>query len=124
MASTTIVFGVILILLGLGGYIGSGMASVTALIPALFGVLLAALGAIARNPERRKLAMHVAVTVGLIGFLGSLPGLLKAGALITGGPLERPMAVAAQSVMAILMAIFVGMCVKSFIDARRSRAGA
>ena len=124
MASTTIVFGVILILLGLGGYFGSGMASITALIPTLFGVLLAALGAIAKNPERRKLAMHVAVTVGLIGFLGSVPGLLKAGALISGGPLERPMAVAAQSVMAILMAIFVAMCVKSFIDARRNRAGA
>ena len=124
MASTTIVFGVILILLGIGGYAGSGMASVTALIPAIFGVLLAALGVIARNPERRKLAMHIAVTVGLLGFLGSVPGLLKAGALVTGSPLERPMAVAAQSIMAILMAIFVGMCVKSFIDARRSRAGA
>jgi hypothetical protein len=124
VANTTIVFGVILIVLGLAGYFGSGMASITALIPALFGVLLAALGAISRNPERRKLAMHVAVTVGVLGFLGSLSGLFKLGTLISGGPVERPMAVAAQSAMAVLMAIFVGMCVKSFIDARRNRADA
>ncbi len=124
MATTTIGFGVVLIILGLAGYFGSGMVSLTALIPAAFGLLLVIFGAMAKDDKRRKMAMHIAVVVGLLGFLGTLPGLLKLGALLSGGDVARPMAVVAQSIMAVLMAIYVAMCVKSFIDARRSRAGA
>ena len=124
MATTTIGFGVVLIILGLAGYFGSGMASPTALIPAAFGLLLAIFGAMAKDDKKRKLAMHIAVTVGLLGFLGSVSGLFKLPALLSGGDVARPAAVISQSIMAVLMAIFVGMCVKSFIDARRSRAGA
>jgi len=124
LATTTIGFGVVLIILGLAGYFGSGMVSLTALIPAAFGLLLLIFGAMAKDDKRRKMAMHIAVVVGLLGFLGTLPGLLKLGALLSGGDVARPMAVVAQSIMAVLMAIYVAMCVKSFIDARRSRAGA
>jgi hypothetical protein len=122
MANTTIGIAVALILLGLAGYFGTGAASPTALIPALFGLILLALGALARNPSRRKLAMHVAVVVGLLGLAGSLRGLLKLPALLSGDPLERPAAVIAQSIMAVLMGIFVALCIKSFIDARRNRS--
>ncbi len=38
MAKVCIVFGIVLCLLGLGGYFGTGRESVTALIPALFGL--------------------------------------------------------------------------------------
>ena len=124
MATTTIGFGVVLIILGLAGYFGSGMVSLTALIPAAFGLLLLIFGAMAKDEKRRKMAMHIAVLVGLLGFLGTVPGLLKLGALLSGSEVARPMAVVAQSIMAVLMAIYVAMCVKSFIDARRSRAGA
>lgn len=124
MATTTIGFGVVLIILGLGSYFGTGMTSLTALIPASFGILLVCFGLAARDDKKRKMAMHVAVTVGLLGFLGSVGGLLELGPLLSGGDVERPMAVIAQSIMAVLMAVYVAMCVKSFIDARRSRAGA
>jgi hypothetical protein len=124
LATTTIGFGVVLIILGLAGYFGSGMVSLTALIPAAFGLLLVIFGAMAKDDKRRKMAMHIAVVVGLLGFLGTVPGVLKLGALLSGGDVARPMAVVAQSIMAVLMAIYVAMCVKSFIDARRSRAGA
>ena len=121
MAGTTIAFGVVLIVLGVAGYAGSGGASVTALIPAIFGVLLAALGALARNEGMRKHAMHGAVLVGLLGFLGSARGLLQLPALMSGGDVARPAAVMAQSVMAILMLLFVVLCVRSFINARVRR---
>jgi hypothetical protein len=121
LAGTTIAFGVVLIVLGVAGYTGSGGASVTALIPAIFGVVLAILGAIARNEGLRKHAMHGAVLVGLLGFLGSASGLLKLPALLSGGEVARPTAVIAQSVMAILMLLFVGLCVRSFINARVRR---
>jgi hypothetical protein len=122
VANLTIVFGVLLILLGLGGWFGSGGASITALIPAAFGIVLVILGFVARNDKARKNAMHIAVIVGLLAFLGSARGLLQLPTVISGGEVARPAAVIAQSVMAILMAIFVGLCVKSFIDARRNRA--
>jgi len=124
LATTTIGFGVVLILLGLGGYFGTGRVSLTALIPAAFGLLLAVFGAMARDDKKRKMAMHIAVTVGLLGFLGTVPGLLKIGALLSGGEVARPGAVVSQSIMAVLMAVYVAMCVKSFIDARKKRASA
>jgi hypothetical protein len=124
LATTTIGFGVVLILLGLVGYFGSGMASPTALIPAIFGLLLVVFGAMARDDKKRKMAMHIAVVIGLLGFLGSASGLISLPAVLSGGPVERPMAVVSKSIMAVLMAVYVAMCVKSFINARRSRAGA
>ena len=124
MATTTIGFGIVLIVLGLGGYFGTDRVSLTALIPAAFGLLLVIFGALARDEKRRKLAMHIAVTVGLLGFLGTVSGLVKLPTLLSGGEVARPAAVIAQSIMAVLMAIYVAMCVKSFIDARRRRAGA
>ena len=124
MATTTIGFGVVLIVLGLGGYIGSNMVSPTALIPAGFGILLLIFGVLARDDKRRKLAMHIAVTVGLLGFIGTVSGLFELPTLLSGGTVARPGAVISKSIMAALMAVYVGMCVKSFIDARRKRANA
>jgi zinc transporter ZupT len=124
LANTTIGFGIVLIVLGVGGYFGSDRVSPTALIPAAFGLLLVIFGALARDDKRRKMAMHIAVTVGLLGFLGTVSGLLKLPALLSGGVVDRPGAVVSKSIMAVLMAVYVGMCVKSFIDARRRRAEA
>jgi hypothetical protein len=122
MANTTIGFAVALILLGLLGYVGTGAESPTALIPAIFGVVLLVLGMLARSPQRRKLAMHIAVVVGLLGFAGSFRGLMNLGPLIAGEPVARPTAVIAQSVMALLMGLYVVLCIKSFVDARRRPA--
>ncbi len=119
MPQLTIGLGVLLVLLGVGAYFGSGAASVTALIPAFFGAPLAALGMIALRPAARKHAMHVAAALALLGFLGAGRGLAKLPALISGGSVERPAAVAVQSAMALLCLLFVALCVKSFIEARR-----
>lgn len=112
-----------LILLGIIGYAGSGGASPTALIPAVFGLVLLILGLMARDDKKRKTAMHIAVIVGLFAFLGTLPGVWKLGQWVAGIPVARPAAVIAQSIMAVLMGIFVAMCVRSFIAARRQRLG-
>jgi hypothetical protein len=122
LATTTIGFGVVLIVLGLGGYFATDMVSLTALIPAAFGLLLVVFGALALDDKRRKLAMHIAVTVGLLGFLGTVSGLFQLPTLLSGGAVQRPGAVVSKSIMAVLMAVYVAMCVKSFIDARRKRA--
>jgi hypothetical protein len=122
MARTTVLFGVALVVLGVVGYFGTGQVSLTALIPAAFGVVLVVLGALATDESRRKHAMHAAALIGVLGLLGSLRGLPGVVRLLTGGAVERPSAVIAQGLMAVLMAAFVAMCVSSFRAARRARA--
>ena len=123
MANTTIGFGAALIALGLAGYFGTGADSPTALIPALFGGLLVVLGGMARDPGKRKLAMHIAAAVALLGILGSIRGLAQLPALLSGQAVARPVAVVAQSFMAVLMGWFLGLCIRSFMEARRARIG-
>jgi hypothetical protein len=122
MANVATGFGVALLLLGIGGYVLTGMESPTALIPAAFGILLVICGLLARNPARRKLAMHIAVVVGLLGFLGSLRGLIGFGRMLAGETVLRPNAVIAQAIMAVLTLVFTILCVRSFRNARRNRS--
>ena len=121
MAGISISIGVALTLLGIVGYIASSAASVTALIPAAFGVLLTVLGILARNERLRKHVMHAAALLAVIGFAATLSGFVKLFTLIGGGTVERPSAVIAQSLMAVLCAVFVAMAVRSFILARRAK---
>ena len=120
MPSITIALGVALIILGLAGYFLTGAVSLTALIPSAFGALLALAGVIARDPGKRKHAMHAAVVVALLGFLGSVRGLLQIGALLAGTA-ARPAAVISQSIMAVLTLVYIVMAVRSFISARANR---
>ena len=121
MAKITVGFGLVLIALGVGGYFGTGRESVTALIPAVFGVPLVGLGLVAPIERMRKPAMHIAAVLGLVGFAGTVRGLMKLPVLLTGGELERPTAVGVQAAMAIVCCVFVLLCIWSFLKARRAR---
>jgi hypothetical protein len=118
VARITIYVGGFLIALGLIGYFGTSMVSWTALIPAFFGLPLVILGVLALQEGWRKHAMHAAVVVGLVGFLGGAFSFLRP--LLSGGEM-KPMAATMQALMALTCAAFVGLGVKSFIDARRAR---
>jgi hypothetical protein len=122
MPRITLLFGVVLIILGVVGYVATGGVSVTALIPAFFGVAMVVLGWLGQNERYRRHAMHIAVLLGLLGFLGTARGLIALPRLFTDGGVERPAAVAAQGVMAILMIVYVALGVRSFIAARRARS--
>jgi di/tricarboxylate transporter len=117
MPATTRLVGLLLIALGVIGYVATGRASVTALIPAFFGAIFLVLALVARGESARKHAMHAAVALALVGLLGTIPRILPA---LSAGDLARP-AVLAQIVMAVTLAIYVGLGVKSFIDARARR---
>ena len=120
MARATVIFGVVLIALGVVAYVGTAAVSITALIPAVFGAVLVLLGWIAGNERYQKHAVRVAAAIAVLGFLGAVPGLLRLWDLISGADVQRPTAVVSQSVMAILMAVFVGLCVRSFMGASRA----
>jgi hypothetical protein len=113
-------FAAIFVLLGIGAYFVTGMQSLTALIPAIFGLLLAAAGAV--SLKNLKHGGHFAALVGLLGFLGTARSLGKVPALLSGEPVERAAAVGVQAVFAVLCVIFVGLCVKSFRDTRKANA--
>ncbi len=123
MAKITIGLAVVLIALGLVGFIGTGSAHPTALIPAALGLLLGVFGYLSLSPDagRRKLFMHINVTLGLLGFLGTVMGLIQWFQMLAGKAVERPEAVEAKAAMAILCLIYVILCVRSFISARRNR---
>jgi hypothetical protein len=125
MANVTMGFGLALVALGLAGYLGTGRASLTALIPVAFGLLLLLLGALARPPAsdaRRKHSMHAAAVVGLLGFLGPLRVLPQMLALLGGGAVAHRAAVVDQLLMMLICGVFLALCIRSFVAARRARA--
>ncbi len=123
MAKITVLFGVLLIILGAASFILTGHKFPTSLIPVAFGILLVTFGGMAETPEtrRRMLFMHIAVTVGLLGFLATAPSLVSAFQLFKGKLFPYPAAIEEKAAMSVLLLIYVVLCVRSFIAARRSR---
>lgn len=119
MPLLSIVFGILLGALGAYAFLSTGGTHYTALIPAGFGAILLICGVIAKvAPGARKHVMHVAALVGLIGVLGglgrSIPKLISTG--------EWTTALTMQFTMGVLSLIFVALCVRSFIAARKAMA--
>lgn len=119
MPALTIGIGAILTVLGLISYVGSSLASWTALIPAMVGIPLILLGLLARSEKARKHAMHAVVGLAMLGFLGTIRVLPQALTLISGGYVERPGAIVAQMTMACCTFVLVLFGIRSFVAARR-----
>ncbi len=123
MGKITIVFGGLLILLGVGVYAGLMAAegsspSKTALIPAFFGLPILLLGVVALKDAYRKHAMHLVAVLALLGLIAPLARL--ASKLSTLGGMA-PLALASMILMALLSGGLFALCFKSFVDARRRR---
>lgn len=119
MAKVAIGFGIALIALGLYGYFGVDVGrSPTALIPAFAGALLLICGIVALNPSMRMHAMHGAAMVGVLGVLAPLGRIIPQA--IKGTP---PAGLSAFTLytMLVLCLLFVILCVRSFITARKAR---
>jgi hypothetical protein len=123
MVRITIIFGVLLIALGLGDYYATDAKRWTELIPAALGAALGmtmvVLGLVSLKESVRKNAMHAAVLLGLLGFAFTVRALIDLARVI----LDKPQLVA-QSIMALLCGAYMVMAVKSFLDDRRSRPAA
>ncbi|MBC7795913.1 MAG: hypothetical protein H7Z37_03460 [Pyrinomonadaceae bacterium] len=124
MPIITFLIGVMLILLGIGGY-GFGVAfknpSVTALIPSVIGLIFVVLGGLSMNVKLRKHALHAAVLVALLGVL------VAGGRLLSGviaGKMASGVGLASLSLMTIFCLILLVLGVNSFIQARRNRLNA
>ena len=111
--------GVALIVLGVAAYVLTGMVSVTALIPAFFGIVLAGLGGVALKDRFRMACAYGVMGIGVLGLLGSISGIPNAIAYLSGGDVARPAASMAQSIMALMMLVLVAVLAKALIDERR-----
>ena len=118
MPSLSIFCGVLLILIGILGYVNGVMsdrASYTALIPAIFGALLLLFGLVAQAKENlRKHLMHAAVAINPSRATTTAVRLIpRLGELTFSG------AEIAQISMAVVCLLFVVLAVKSFVGTRR-----
>lgn len=122
MAPHALIFGTLLIALGLIGYFEPGTfgeydkVSMTSLIPAWIGIALVLCGVITvLKPAARKHAMHLAALVGVFGFVGGFMPLFR-----SNFNFNKASAVSGVLLSALSL-LFVLLCVKSFIDARKAR---
>jgi hypothetical protein len=123
MAKLTIAFGILLILLGITGFVATGSAHPTSLIPSGIGLFFVLFGIMANteNPKKRMLWMHISVTVALLVFLGMIPSAIDTIKLSRGAYFPHPIAIEEKGALALLSLIYVLFCVRSFISARRAR---
>ena len=80
MPRYTIITGLFLILLGAYGYLSYD--SVTVLIPAFIGFLIMVFGILAVNEKRRRMFIHLAIVIAVIGLSASIKSVLSIPGLI------------------------------------------
>lgn len=124
MPKIAIVIGLLLSVVGIAGFVhglSEGKHAYTALIPFFLGSIFELLGVLSlAMPHLRKHLMHALAALALLGTLAALGRLVPS--LIRGG--GNPVVIASLTAMAVLCALTVALCVKSFRDVRRAREAA
>ena len=109
-------YGAMLVLWGIAVSILSESDSITSYFPSMLGAPILLSGVLAiRNPEMRKLWMHVAVTFGLLCALGGTRFFMV---------MSDGLDYASSSMLMLLVtgSAYTFLCVRSFIEARKSGA--
>lgn len=124
MPAFAILFGGLLTALGAVAYFapemlgGGNPHQITAAIPAFVGLPIALAGLLSlAAPGARKHAMHLAAVLGLLGTVGGFVPAVRSGFDVSKTATQVGLG------MAGLSAVFVLLCVRSFIAARRARTG-
>ncbi|CAN5666358.1 hypothetical protein BH11VER1_BH11VER1_17030 [soil metagenome] len=122
MAKISFLFGALLIALGVFSYGAAESKAVTALIPAFFGLVMLILGWIAsRGAAANKHAMHVAAILNLLGAGAGLSRGIPNISKYLGGDHSAWLKALSQGGMGLLCLVFLVLCIRSFITARRNR---
>jgi cation transport ATPase len=117
MSKISIFFGLLLSAIGILAWVIDGMSkeAVTALIPVFLGLPIALCGKLAaKNPEKTKLYMHIAVTLALILVIGAGMRIPK----LEGFNDVKSISIWATTVVSLVL---VGLYVQSFIKARTAK---
>ena len=117
MPNLTLGYGLFLAAWGIGAGLVSTSDSPTRFIPCLPGIALVVSGWLAKsNPEQRKLWMHVAVVFGLITAILGIRFFMVMSEGIN-------LATGSMLMLLITGSAYTGLCVRSFIQARKARLG-
>ena len=117
MENIAMIYGIFLIIWGIGVTILSDSQSITSLIPAIFGLPIIISSFFAKKlPNKKKLLMHFVVLIGLIIFLGGLD-LIRG--LMQGSIFTNVWANSSKFMMIISGLVFTVLCIKSFIFNRK-----
>ena len=125
MAVPTMITALLLIVIGVVSYANGtpgddGKVSPTALIPAFVGAIIGVCGVLALNDRFRKHAMHLAAMFGLLGAVGGFMPLIRQYSKTGSFDPLKPSAIAGELMILVCM-VFLVLCVKSFIAARKAR---
>ena len=114
----SILFGLFLCLWGIGvSFIGDSN-SLTSYIPSFIGLPIIIFSFLSvKFEKKKKLFMHIVVTIGLICFLGGLDFVRSA---ISGNIFSNFWADLSKLMMLITGSYFTFQCIKSFIHARKN----
>lgn len=113
-----ILLGFALVVLGAGTYVLSDFASITALIPAIFGALIVLLGVMGRQMGRDRLAVYGIGLLAVVGVLGSARGVPDVIALLTGGAVDSIIAAVSQGAMIVICLVLLAAVAKFIRDTR------
>ena len=114
----SIMLGLVLVVLGIGAYVLTDFASVTALIPAIFGGLIALLGEVGRQGYRERLAAYGIGLLALLGILGSTRGIPDLIALLMGESVESVIATLSQGTMIVICLVLLVAVAKFILESR------
>ena len=118
----TQITGIVLVMTGTAAFSLTGFQHATALIPACLGILLVFCGVQGRKERLRQPLTYLGIILGVLGLLGSVRGLMQLPFLLLGQEVPRPLAVTTQSVMAVICAVFLVLCIASIARARLDSA--
>ena len=111
----TIVYGILLITWGIIISFLSKSESITSYFPSILGLPLFLSGLLSfKNPGKRKLWMHIAVTFGLLCAVGGTRFFMKMGDGLNYATLSMLM-------LFLTGSIYTFICVKSFIYSRKNK---
>lgn len=111
-----LLFGLLLVLLGVGAYVGSEMESYTALIPSALGVLLVLCGLWGM---KQAAGAYVALLLGVLGAGAALSRLVPE---INAGNFQFDVKYGAQATMALLSGVFVIAGVVALLKGPKKKA--
>jgi len=108
-AMVGVVLGAVLVVVGIGAYVSTDFVHVTALIPALFGLVFVALGFVGRNGNRQSVVTYGLGVFALLGVAGSLRGVPDILALLTGGSVDSLAGPLTQGLMILVCLVVLGV---------------
>ena len=94
--------GFAMVLLGIAAYVLSDFASLTALIPAILGIVFVTVGRVGLNMNRERQAVYGLGVLSVLGIAGSARGFGDVLALVTGGTVDNTIGAVSMGLMILL----------------------